>query len=162
MDNQTLYWSLLALTGAYALVRGGVPERWAMAAWILASILSTAAVLLRLGTYETVQFGVLAIDVVLLAFLIGLSLKADRYWPLWMTGFHLWGIFAHLAKWLLPTLHPAAYAIGQAVGSYAIIGTMVLGTWKHRQRLTRRGVDNSWSGSFAPFVEKAREPHPKS
>lgn len=160
MSNQTFYWILLALAAVYVLQRGGTPERLGMAAWVLASLLSTATVLAGLGDYERLQFGVLVVDLFLLAFLIWLSLRADRYWPLWMTGFHLLGVMTHIAKAMAPDLHPWAYAVGQAIGAYLIITTMVVATFRHRARLARQGADSSWSRSSSRSVIERPPPGP--
>jgi len=150
MSNQLLYWVLLAVSAAYVFWGGGSPERLAMLAWAIASILSTVAVVSGLGSYERLQSGVLVVDLVLLAFLVWLSIRSDRYWPLWMTGFHLLGVMTHLAKAMAPGLHPWAYAVGQAIGGYLIIATMVIGTRRHRKRLACHGADASWSSSSIP------------
>ena len=140
MPNQVAYWSLLALCCAYVLWRGGRPERQAIAAWTAASALSTAAVVAGIGAYETLQFGVLAVDLALLGFLVRLALRADRFWPLWVTGFHLVGVMTHLAKAMAPELHPWAYAVGQAAGGYLIMATITAGAMRHHARLIRRGA----------------------
>jgi hypothetical protein len=149
MSNQTFYWGLLTLASAYVLLRGGKPERLAIAAWAVASMLSTAAVLSGFGNYETLQVGVFAVDLVLLAFLIWIALHADRFWPLWVTGFHTLGVMTHVAKALVPDLHPWAYAVGQVVGGYLIIGAIVLGTARHYRR-TKVAVSDYSSRSSAP------------
>jgi hypothetical protein len=134
MSNQAFYWTLLVLAFVYVMVRGSAPERLAMSAWTLASLLSTAAVVSGLGAYETLQFGVFAVDIALLVFLIWLALRADRFWPLWVTGFHLLGVMTHIAKAITPDLHPWAYAVGQSIGGYLIIGAIVAGTARQHRR----------------------------
>ena len=145
--NQILHWSLLASLAAFVFWRGSAPERLAMAAWVVNSILSFGPIKSGLGAFETLQVGVFIIDVATLIFLVWLSLKADRFWLLWMTGFHLWGICARIAISLVPSLNPTAYAIGQAVGGYAILATMLAGTIQHRKRLRAHESDSSWSSS---------------
>jgi hypothetical protein len=137
MSNQIVYWALLAVAFGYVMLRGGVPERRAMFAWTLASLLSTASVVAGFGAYATLQFGVFFVDVLLAAYFIWLSLRADRFWPLWVTGFHLIGVMTHIAKALLPDLHPWAYAVGQVAGGYLIIATIALGAARHHRRAKR-------------------------
>lgn len=149
MYHQVVYWSLLAATLAWVWVRGGPPERIAVASWTVASILSTAAVILRLGTYETLQGGVFLVDLVLLSLLVWLSLKANRIWPLWMTGLHLVGVMTHIAKALKPDLHPWAYAVGQAAGSYLVLATMTIGAARHWKRTRLSGPERSWRKSLS-------------
>lgn len=106
-----------------------------MLAWTLASILSAAAVVGGLGAYETLQFGVFAVDLALLLFLLALTLRADRFWPLWVTGFHLVGVLTHVAKAIAADLHPWAYAVGQAAGGYLIIAAITAGAVRHHRRI---------------------------
>lgn len=147
MSSQVFYWILLGAVLAFVWEAGGAPERMAAAAWALASILSAAAVVFQLGSYETLQVGVFGIDLALLVFLIWLSLRADRIWPLLMTGVHLFGVMTHVAKALKPDLHPWAYAVGQAGGSYIILATITVGAARHRWRVRQTGRERSWRGS---------------
>jgi hypothetical protein len=151
MSNQVIYWTLLAATLAYVLARGGSIERLAILAWTIASILSAAAVVAKLGAYETLQFGVFAVDILLLAFLAWLALRADRFWPLWVTGFHLIGVLTHIAKAVVPDLHPWAYAVGQAAGGYLVLGTIAIGAARYRSRTIRSGAEASWSTFSGPY-----------
>lgn len=161
MLHQFVYWILLAAMLSYSWLRGGPPEQLAACAWAIASLLSTAAVLLHLGGYETLQFGVFSVDVVLLVFLVCLSLKADRVWPLWITGFHLVGVMTHVAKALESDLHPWAYAVGQAGGGYLIMGTITAGAARHARRTRRNGPERSWrtfSARLAPLKPRSGPP----
>jgi len=158
MSNQALYWVLLACAAFYVLWRGGTPERLAISGCAGGSILSAGTVWVGLGTYERLQFGILFVDLGLLAFFLWLALRADRYWPLWVSGFHSVGVMTHFAKALAPDLNPWAYAVGQAAGSYLIIAAIVAGTVRHRLRLARDGADNSWSRSSARSRPRTRPP----
>lgn len=149
MANQIIYWTLLAGTLVFVLWRGGQPERTAIVAWTAASLLSTGSVELRLGSYDSVQFGVFAIDIVLLAAFVWLALRADRVWPLWVTGFHLVGVLTHVAKVLKPDLHPWAYAIGQAGGGYLVLAAITIGTLRHSTRVRKSGPERSWKASYS-------------
>lgn len=51
------------------------------------------------------------------------------------------------------------YAFALAVWSYPMLFLLVLGTWNHQRRLTRSGVDKSWS-SFSGRSDRQRRAGP--
>lgn len=142
-----IYRALLLLGAIYVLARGSAPERIAMITVVVGSELTLLAVTFGIGTYDTAQYGVLAIDLVVLAIFGAIALRADRFWPLWLTGCHIIGVLAHLAKMLAPDLHPWAYAVALSFGGYLMIALIVVGTFRHQQRLKQSGADPSWSRS---------------
>jgi hypothetical protein len=114
---------------AYAMWNGGAPERIGAAifcAGVLLTLLEFPGVA---AGFRTVETGIFVVDIVtLVAFLI-LALRAERFWPLWMAAFQALGTAGHLVK----------------IWSYPMLLVLALGTWRHRQRLARLGVDKSWS-----------------
>lgn len=163
MANQIFYWSLLIICAAYVWRRGGAPERVGIAILVIGSLASTAAANADYGTrFHSMEGGMFAVDVaVLIAFLL-LALKAERFWPLWVTGFHFVGVATHTAILVSPGVVPWAYAVGQALWGYPIILLLVLGTRWHRQRLARLGADRSWTNFSAPFGRKTPSGGPKA
>lgn len=151
---------MLLLGAIYVLARGGAPERTAMISLVVASELTLLAVTFGIGTYDTAQYGVLVIDLVLLGIYVGIALYADRFWPLWLTGCHIIGVLAHLAKMVAPDLNPWAYAVAQSFGGYPMIVLIVVGTFRHQRRLKRNGVDPSWSSSFGHSDQVLPPPNP--
>lgn len=150
MTLQLLYWIFLVLCSVYVLWKGGAPERTGIAIVIAASFLSALSVShdasVRYGNMET---GLFTVDVVALAAFVVLALRADRFWPLWITGIHLVGVATHTAKLVSPDVLPRIYSWIQGLWAYPIIILIVIGTIRHRKRLKRFGADNSWIGSFA-------------
>ena len=132
-----LYWVTFAATMAYALRRGGRPER-AGAIIIMAGSLLTVLVM-STAPHSSVQQAALlgravfAIDVAILAALVILALTSKRFWPLWVVGFHLNGVMAHLAHVLDWTLLPHAYVLMQPFWIYPMFVALALGT-RGRQR----------------------------
>src|SRR3546814_13304323 len=80
--------SPLTLVTAYAVRRGGKPER--TAAMILVSIQVIDqlyhAISGEPGIYHNVDVVHAAIDIVALAAIFWLALRADRFWTLWQNG----------------------------------------------------------------------------
>lgn len=143
-----LYYIILAVCCLYTAWQGGRPEKIGAAIFVTASILSTAALSGPSARFLSVEIGVFAVDIAMLFALFALALFAERLWPLWVTGLQLVGAAGHAVKIVDPEVIPRAYAFVMAFWSYPMLFLLVLGTWKHQQRLKRSGVDKSWSTSF--------------
>lgn len=134
-----LYWTLLFIVTAYAFLVGTNEQRVVAAACVLASIASIFVDSID-ARFEDVEVGVFMVDVSLLILLIAVALRSNRFWPLWIAGLHLTGVFAHFAKLLRFDLMPAAYAIATQFWSYPIMLILMVAVWRAQQR---RGQDPS-------------------
>jgi hypothetical protein len=149
MFSIPFYYALLLLCWAYALRRGGGPERAGTTILLVGSLLTLATVSSQAGSYASVETGVFIVDMAtLLAFLV-VAVRAERFWPLWITALQLIGTSGHVVKLVDPDLMPKAYAFAAIFWSYPMVLLLALGTWRHQQRLKRFGVDRSWSSSSA-------------
>ena len=158
MTNPLFYWTLLALCSVYVLIRGAAPERIGMAVLVVGSILSTASATAEYEVrFREMELGIFLVDVAVLVGFVALALRADRFWPLWVAGFHLVGVATHTAMMASEEVVPRAYAMGQAFWAYPILLAMVVGTWRHRQRLALYGSDPSWS-DFAAGPANGKPP----
>lgn len=146
MSLENLIYDILMLScWAYALLRGGAPERIGATVLVAGSYLSLYAFSGLPGGFTSLEAGVFRVDIaVFIAFLI-LALFAERFWPMWVASLQAMGTAGHLVKVVDPTIVPWAYAIVLLIWSYPIILLMVLGTWRHQKRLARFGADKSWS-----------------
>jgi hypothetical protein len=97
----------------------------------------------------SVEIGVFIVDAVCLVAFLVLALRANRFWPLWVAGLQLIGTAGHAVKLADPEIIRRAYQIVLVFWSYPMLLLIVLGTWRHQQRLARFGVDRSWSSSWA-------------
>jgi nicotinamide riboside transporter PnuC len=132
-----LYWSLLALTCAYAFIRGGRDERVVAIVSLVASV-TTAFVLSPWGQrYSQIEAGELLVDLSVLAAFILVALRSDRFWPLWVAGLQLTSSLAHLMKGIHIELLPQAYAAATKFWSYPILVIILVGTWRSHQRARR-------------------------
>ena len=78
-----LYEMILIICCAYALARGGAPERIAAGMMLAASLASVASYSQPFGaSYLKVQVWVFAIDMLLLMGLFVLAIASTRFWPL--------------------------------------------------------------------------------
>ena len=139
--------ALLVLTTLYALWAGGGPERAGAAVYAL----SVAATHLILTAHNqrwlNVETGVFIVDAVTFLAFIPIALRANRFWPLWVSAFLGLGVLGHLARLVGPDTFWWAYAVVLTIWSYPILALIALGTFLHRRRLTLHGADRSWGSS---------------
>ncbi|MFV0622790.1 hypothetical protein ACBY01_02090 [Sphingomonas sp. ac-8] len=145
MERVILFNLLHLLATAYAVGRGGAPERFAGMALLLATLATRVAQRQFPARFASVEWGVFGVDLVLLVALLVIALFADRFWPLWVTALHGLGTCSHFVKLLDLEVLRTAYATLSAVWSYPILILLVSGTVRHQQRLRRAGSDPDWS-----------------
>jgi hypothetical protein len=145
-----VFTALMLVCCAYAFVGGGAPERIGAAIFLIGSVLTYVTLELSPVDFRGVEIGVFIIDVVVFAAFVLLALRANRYWPLWMSALLGLGVVAHLAMLVHPRVIPWAYAVVLSIWSYPILLLMAAGTFAHRRRLRENGADPSWTRSSAP------------
>lgn len=130
-----VYYALLTLCLTYALMRGGPPERIGAAIIAIGSVISAALVWGRADHHRWVETGVLLIDVACFAAFTMLALRADRFWPLWVSALAGLGILGHVGRWYLgPGIGRGAYIISLVLWSYPILVVIAIGTLNHQRR----------------------------
>jgi hypothetical protein len=143
--NVVTYNILLLGCCVYAFWRGGAPERIGTAILAAGSYLTAAALSQPDLSFRSVEVGILIVDILCSVALIALALRAERFWPLWIAAFQIIGTAAHAVKFVDPDIIRRVYAFMLAVWSYPMILLLVVGTWRHQQRLALFGADKSWS-----------------
>lgn len=94
--------------------------------------LSTLAVGRLFGTsWNGVQLGIFAIDVVAFVALIYLALNSDRFWPMWASAFQLLAVTIHVAMMVAPQIAPWAFATGAAFWAYPMLLALAIGSSEH-------------------------------
>ncbi len=158
MIHRLLFNAVLLLSLAYALRRGGTPER--IGAWtiIVGDILTILVQRAYAERFSSLGLGVLVVDALMLVAFFLLSLKANRFWPMWMTGLQGVSVMVHAAMALNPGVIPWAYAFGLAIWSYPILILLAVATRRHQERLLSAGADPSWSVSSPLSPPTRREP----
>lgn len=124
--SQLFYLGFLLTACGAAFWRGAWPERGAAVAVLLASF---ASPVVEADVFASPEYGILLIDCMLLLCLGSIGLVADRFWPLWATGFHLVGTIIHLARAADPSVWPSAYATGQVFWSYPVLAALAVGSF---------------------------------
>ena len=152
MIQSLIYDVLLVACWAYAMLKGGAPEKIGASVLLVGSALTFALASGPAGRFASMEVGILAVDVAaLVAFLI-LALRAERFWPLWITGLQMIGTAGHVVKLVDPDVIRWAYAFVLAFWSYPMMLLLIAGTWLHQKRLIRYGADRSWSTSSPPSL----------
>lgn len=131
--------SILALTisAGAGLWRGQWPERVAAIAMIVAWM---ASALLFNGTQLWgPQTGVMLVDSLLLAVLLVIALRSDRWWPMWACGFHGMNVLLHLTVMLDAAIWGRAYYVASAIFSYLTMLALFIGALG---RSARRAVED--------------------
>lgn len=140
-----LFTLLLAGCCGYAFIAGGAPER--IVAGMMIGAMMLTILCQRAPTYQnyqTVEIGVMFVDIALLCGLLLLSVFSVRYWPLWLSGLQIVQVAAHVGRIVDPRLLPLAYALVLAFWSYPMVAMLAIGTFRHRRRLARIGEDPAW------------------
>ncbi|WP_033919675.1 hypothetical protein [Sphingomonas sp. 37zxx] len=132
-----LFWLLTALSCLYAAVFGGRDGRWAAFLIILASLLTIPAAMFG-GRYGRFELDVFLVDTSLLLGLYMLAMASRRWWPLWMTGFHLVAVTSHLSAAVATGFVADAYLAAASFWAIPMSIAMIVGvTLDHRA--TREG-----------------------
>ena len=143
--NVVVYNALVLACWAYALQRGGAPEKIGTTILVFGSYLTGVAASAFEIRFRSVEVGILSVDLLCVAAFLGLALRADRFWPLWVAALQIVATAFHAARFVDPDIVGRTYAFMLAIWAYPMILLMIVGTWRHRQRLARRGVDKSWA-----------------
>lgn len=137
MTWQIVYWGVACVCTYYAFSAGGRSERAGAAIILLGSIATVVATSAMPIRYRTAEFGVLTVDLIVLAALLFLALRSDRYWPLWVTAFQLVGVTTHVAMFVKPEVVPRVYAHVQSFWAYPMLLSIAIAVRLHRRRALR-------------------------
>src|SRR3569623_406734 len=133
------------LASAYAIRRGGAPERIVGLAMVLAAV-ATFVLGVHFGQrHAVVEIGILIVDLALLATLLALVLYADRYWTIWMAAMQGLGSLAHLVRAALTDELAIVYVTQLAAWSYPMVLLLIVAPVRHDRRRGRNGYDLDWS-----------------
>lgn len=118
---------ILALAAAcyLAFKFGGFDEKVAASAFVVATLASR----LVQQNYAHTETGVLVVDFLLLAGLLVLALKSDRFWPMYAAAFQFVGSLVHVASMAEQGSYAWAYAVGLVFWSYPVMIALMVGTW---------------------------------
>lgn len=124
---------------AFAFLKGDEPERVAAGAYVLgwfASLLAQDD-----ANLHSVQWGVFAIDVVMLVVLVALVWKSRRVWPVWAAACQLMVVTSHIMS--IVDLRPALAAFVTVVNmaGYGVLVALAVGTFWAWQERRAAGIE---------------------
>jgi hypothetical protein len=139
MDTILLaFYSALLLCAAYASINGGRTGKTGSAIFILATILSAAAVRMN-PSWAGTSLGLFAVDAGCLLALLILALMSNRFWPIWALGFQIVAVATHLATLSIPDVVPKSFQALLSFWTIPILWVMVAGTHKDLQNKLAAG-----------------------
>lgn len=128
--------AFMVAVGLFALLKGGEPERIGAGAYMMgwfASLLFQGE-----GGLFGVQWGMFALDVVMLVVFAAMVWKAPRSWPVWACALQLLAVTSHIMLMMkLPTPVSAFYTVVNMTG-YGIMLAIAIGTfwaWQERRAI---------------------------
>jgi hypothetical protein len=128
-EIRTAVWAAtLVVVVALAFIRGGRSERWAASALAAGWLTTLVVYRYRIGGTE---WGVLAVDIALLAALLWIALRSPRYWPLFAAGFHLLAVVTHLARTVDIHVNHWAYITAEIIWGYLLAFAIGYGAWTY-------------------------------
>ncbi len=143
-----VFWLLLPVVVFTAYRYGGKPEKEAATLYAVAAIMSVFA---RMAHYGQVEIGLLVIDTLLFLGFGCIALRADRWWPLWLTSIQGLSVLSHLGKLVEPSLWRLGYQLMEQASSYPATIILLIATLRANRRRTGRNVAvNSSACSDAP------------
>jgi uncharacterized membrane protein YecN with MAPEG domain len=128
-----VFWILLSVVCALAMLRGRTDERIAAGACAVATLLTHFVLGPLQIKYSGVEHGLVALDVAMLAIFVAVALRSSRFWPLWVAGLQLTMSMAHVMKAIDEQLMPRAYAAAAVFWSYPILLIILFACWRTRE-----------------------------
>ena len=128
-----VFWSLLVIVCACAMLRGRADERVAAGACAAATLLTHFVLGPLKIKYSGVEHGLVALDLAMLAIFLAIALRSSRFWPLWVAGLQLTMSMAHVMKAVDAHLMPRVYAAAAVFWSYPILFIILIACWRTRR-----------------------------
>lgn len=135
---------------AYALLRGGGPERVTAAAYSIALAGSLVVGTHVPGNFRVVPIGLFSVDLALLIALCVIAIRANRWWIIPAAGCQLVTVLVHAGKALHPAMIPNSYAFLADILSWPMVMFLAAGVWAYRRRRAKRITMPDWKPFSVP------------
>ena len=127
-----IYYSVLLITVAVAMRRGGPLERGAAYTALIASVCST--LVSPVPEWTNIEINIFIIDLVVLISFWIIAFKTERFWPYWITGWQLIAIFGHIQKLMFSEILARPYSLLSIYVSYPILLVIMYAAGSTEQR----------------------------
>ena len=124
---------------AFAFLKGDEPERVAAGAFVLAWFASLLAQ--DEANRYSVQWGVFAIDVVMLVVLGALAWKSRRVWPVWAAACQLMVVTSHIVSVVELSHSIIAFLTVINLAGYGVLVALAVGTFWAWQERRAAGIE---------------------
>lgn len=124
---------IAVLVVAFAFLKGDEPERIGGGAYMLA--LFASLLIQDKGEHASTQWGLMALDTVMLAVYAALAWKSRRSWPVWVCALQAVIVMSHLLT--VVDIRPALAAFYAVINlaSYGVLLSLAVGTfWAWQER----------------------------
>lgn len=128
--SQMLYFFAIIACVVSVTRFGGREECAALAGVVGASILTP---LLQRHAFTTTEYGIMAVDLALLAGFIAISLGSSRIWPLFAGGFQLAGTVIHFVPMSGANMSKLAYSYATVGSAYFVLLAITVGAIVERR-----------------------------
>jgi hypothetical protein len=128
--------ALLLFVTLFASKKGGKPERHVTTVLLGMFVASTihGFVVGSWTDYSEIPWSRISLDFFGFILLLGIALKADRWWPLWVASVQLLSVLAHVLRVIDAALPPLVYAVLEQWPFWIAIMITGLGTYLHARK----------------------------
>jgi hypothetical protein len=130
---------------AYALWKGGAPERICAILYVVATVLTLLVAPQWQWSFKGVDWGVFAVDLALFLALIVVALNANRFWPMWVCAASGLGLLGHVSVTVAPSISPLFYATISMGSAWPAVLLLAIGTYRHHRRVAAGQADPPWT-----------------
>ena len=135
MIRHILYGLLMWAVCLYALFRGGWAERLAAASILVLTYLSVLVLSPVAVRFHHIELALALVDMTFLGLLLFISLRTEKFWPLWLAAMQGLTILSHLAPYV-PHMIPWAYHRAVVVWYYPMLIILGYATRRHHLEST--------------------------
>ena len=135
-----LYGILMWGVCVYAIRAGGWAERVAAIGIVANSYLTTIATMFLTSStnrYQHPEVSIMTVDLALLLALLYVTVRSDKFWPLWLTAMQGLVVLAHLSPYV-PHMLPWSYWRAVAVWSWPMLIVLAFAVHRHHLEKSRR------------------------
>jgi hypothetical protein len=133
--NALLPWigGTTSLLACYLAIRfGGRDEVYGALIFLIGSLTTLGYVLLFGATWAKPEIGLLVIDLIMMLAFIHLAVISDRFWPMWIAGFHLVSLAVHAATFVASDVIPWVFATGVVFWAWPTKLTLIIAIYEYR------------------------------